>query len=155
MAIRFLNRRFQFSLLTLFVVTTIVAGILGLTPIIRTQLALRSLTNKDVEVMCTDWGYVVNIDSTAANRLVRSGRSSNWILERALADPEKFAAAHALLTAINQPRITLRRGFYNEMQISYDEGRYVFDEEQIPKLQEYWREGLSKKQPLPTDEHID
>jgi len=66
MTVRLLNRRFQFSLAALFVVTTAVAAVLGLTPIVRTQLALRDLKNEDVEVMCTDWGYIVSIDSRAA-----------------------------------------------------------------------------------------
>ena len=146
MTVRLLNRRFQYTLAALFVVTTAVAAVLGLTPILRTQLALRDLKNEDVEVMCTDWGYIVSIDSPAANRLHSSGPNSNWALESALSDPKRFAAAHALLTKINQRKVTLRRDHYNEMRISFNDGHYDFHAEQISELQEFWRVKLATEQ---------
>ena len=101
MAIRFLNRRFQFSLFSLFAVMTGVAIFLGVAPMVRTEWALRSLSNKDVNVDGNYFGLDVKIKSPAAEKLVSYGRGANRALERALADPDKFAAAHVLLTEIN------------------------------------------------------
>jgi hypothetical protein len=152
MTIRFLNRRLQFSLHTLFAVTTAVAVFLGISPMIRREWALQELSNKDVQVAGTYVGLWVDIQSPAAERLKRSGASANWVLESALGDPEKFAAAHILLSEINQRRGLLDLGYvdtathWNEMQISlYADGRVDFHKEQIPKLQEYWRKRLANK----------
>jgi hypothetical protein len=146
-AIRFLNRRFQFSLFALFAVMTGVAIFLGVAPMVRTEWALRSLSNKDVNVDGNYFGLDVKLKSPAGEKLVRYGRGANRALERALADPDKFAAAHVLLTEINLKSIPYSASHWNEMQISlYANGSVDFHKEQIPKLQEFWRRQLAKKQ---------
>ncbi|MCE9526551.1 MAG: hypothetical protein K8R36_10910 [Planctomycetales bacterium] len=138
--------RFQFSLFTLLGVVTIVAVVLGVAPIVRMELALRALSNKDVKVQGGFVGLRVDLDSPVAEYFKRSGPKANWRLESALADPNRFAAAHVLLSFINQKRIHSNHSQWNEMQISCgadDE----FPTEQIPKLQEFWRNRLNANQP--------
>jgi hypothetical protein len=140
--------RLQFSLLALFGVMTAVAVGFGIAPTIRVQLAVWALSNKDVEVSGGYGGLAVEIHSPSAEQLKNIGESANWALERALADPERFAAAHVLLTEINQVPKGGSASHWNGMKISLWAYRPTdFHAEQIPKLQEYWRNRLGKHQP--------
>src|SRR5262245_53712661 len=92
----------QFSLISLFGFMTVVALYFGIAPIVRIHLAVRALSNEDVDVHFGYGGLRLDIHGSAAEQLKRFGTRSNEPLERALADPNKFAAAHVLLTEINQ-----------------------------------------------------
>ena len=141
----------QFSLLTLLGVVTIVAVILGILPIVRLELALRALSNNDIKV---DGGYLglrVDLESQAAEQLKRIGPKANNALERAIADSERFAAAHILLSEINNERQSSygeSASHWNNMRITlHADGSVDFHAEQIPKLQAFWRDRLAKKLP--------
>ena len=138
--------RLQFSLLSLLGVVTMVAVVLGLAPIVRTELALRALSNNDVEVQAGFVGLRVDINSPEAAQLRRLGPRANWMLERALSDPKKFAAAHVLLTQINEQRCRSSHSHWNEMRISVG-NEADFHAEQIPQLQQHWRHRLEKDRP--------
>src|SRR5260370_1198611 len=97
--------RFQFSLFTLLSVVTVIAVVLGVVPIVRMELALRALSNKDIKVQCGFLPLRVDIDSPSAEYLKRSGHHANSRLASTLADPNRFAAAQVLLSYINQKRI--------------------------------------------------
>ena len=140
--------RFQFSLFTLLGVVTLVAIGLGIAPAVRVLLAMRALSNRDVEVDGTYIGLMVDNKSPSAEKLKLLGTQANRALERALADPERFAAAHILLTEINQRRYSISASHWNDMEITlYADGRVDFHAEQIPKLQEFWRKRLGKNPP--------
>jgi hypothetical protein len=143
--------RFQFSLFTLLSGVTVVAIVLGVVPIVRMELALRALLNKDVEVHGGYLGLQVDLKSRAAEYLKRVGPNANRALERTIADPERFAAAHVLLSEINdnQSNFSGSASHHNNMQITLygDERGVEFHAEQIPKLQEYWRNRLDAHHP--------
>ena len=142
--------RFQFSLFALLGVVTIVAIVLGIAPTVRVQLALRALSNKDVEVDGTPFGLMVDVQSSAAEQLKSFGSRANWALERALDDPERFAAAHILLTEINESQVSSfgSASHWNDMRITLHAGGSVnFHAEQISQLQEHWRNRLGKDRP--------
>ena len=65
--------RLQFSLLTLFSVVTAVAIILGVAPIVQTELALRALSNNDVEIQAGFIALRADINSPEAVQLRREG----------------------------------------------------------------------------------
>jgi hypothetical protein len=114
------------------------------------ELALRALFNKDVEVHGGYLGLQVDLKSRAAEYLKRVGPSANKALERAIADPERFAAAHVLLSEINdnQSNFSGSASHHNNMKITLyaDERGVDFHAEQIPKLQEFWRNRLYESQ---------
>lgn len=146
--------RLQFSLLTLFGMMTAVAVGFGIAPTIRVQLAVRALSNNDIEVDGGPLGLMVKINSPAAEKLRHLGHQANSALVRALNDPERFAAAHVLLMEINENPswFTAYKGdeasHWNEMQIDlFANGKVDFHAEQIPKLQDFWRNHLSKHRP--------
>lgn len=140
--------RLQFSLFTLLGMVTIVAVVLGVAPTVRVQLAMRGLSNEDVNVDGNYFGLQVDIESPTAEKLKRLGPQANGALERALADPKKFAAAHVLLTEINELQFRFSASHWNRMEIDlYADGRVDFHAEQIPKLQALWRNRFGKKLP--------
>ncbi len=143
--------RFQFSLFTLLSVVTVVVIVLGVVPIVRKELAIRALSNKDVEVHGGYLGLQVDLKSRAAEYLKRVGPNANGALERAIGDPERFAAAHVLLSEINdnQSNFSGSSSHHNNMKITlYGDSRGTdFHAEQIPKLQEFWRNRLNASQP--------
>ncbi len=138
-----LKWRLQFSLLTLFGVMTAVAVGFGIAPTIRVQLAVRALSNRDIEVQTGFIPLRLEINTPAAKQLKHFGPQANSALQRALTDPEKFAAAHVLLSSINQRRIPSTHRHWNEMRVSVSD-RADFHAEQIPRLQEFWRNRLGK-----------
>lgn len=93
--------RLQFSLLTLFGVMTAVAVGFGFASIIRLQLAVWALSNSDIEVQSGFVSLRLTINTPAAKQLKDFGPQANWALQRALADPERFAAAHVMLSMTN------------------------------------------------------
>jgi len=115
---------------------------LGFVPVVRAQLAVWSLSNKDIEIQTGFIPIRLEINSPAAQELRGLGPPANWALERALADPKRFAAAHVLLTEINERRFSMSHTHWNNMRVSSSSD---FHTEQIPDLQEFWRERLAEK----------
>ena len=123
------RRWFQFRLATIFVIVTIVACVLAFGPWMRAYLNVRSLSNSDVKVDGSYIGLMVSLDTSAANALRKQGRSANPLLLAALREPDKFAAAHVLLTNINAGRSprTISAGDWNGMRVTlFADGRVSF-----------------------------
>ncbi len=137
------RRWFQFSLASLFLVMTAVAVWFGLGPSIRLHLAVRQLSNADVDVDGTYFGLMLNVHGDAAKCLREFKTRVNRPLRAALGDPDKFAAAHILLTDTNEPKYNLSASEWNHMRITlYADGRTDFHIEQMAALQKYWDKKL-------------
>jgi hypothetical protein len=137
------RRWFQFRLATVFVVVTIVACVLAFGPWIRATLNVRSISNDDVEVDGNFVGLMVQIDTPAANALRKQGPTANSALVAALRDKDRFAAAHVLLTNINDKSMYISAGEWNGMRVTlHADGRGDFHPEQMPALEAKWTERL-------------
>ena len=141
------RRWFQFRLATIFVIVTIIACSLALAPRIRAYLNVRSLSNRDVQVDGNFIGLMVRLDTSAANQLRKQGKSANLTLLAALRDPDKFAAAHILLSEINDgPHFFYSAGEWNGMRVTlHADGRIDFHPEQAPQLEADWNARLKSK----------
>lgn len=140
------RRWFQFRLATIFVIVTIVACSLALAPRIRAYLNVRSISNRDVQVDGNFIGLMVRLDTSAANQLRNQGKSANPALLAALHDPDKFAAAHVLLTDTNDRTSSYSAGEWNGMRVTLRaDGRVDFHAEQAPQLEAAWKARLQSR----------
>jgi hypothetical protein len=137
------RRWFQFRLATIFVVVTIVACSLALWPRIRAYRNVRSISNADVQVDGGTLGLMVQLDTPAANALRKQGPGANSALFAELRDKDRFAAAHVLLTDINDKHKYISAGEWNGLRVTlHADGRVDFHPEQIPQLEAKWTERL-------------
>jgi hypothetical protein len=108
--------------------------------------AVSQLHNHDLEVDGGFIGLSVSCKNPLVNDIEWLGRWANPALERALADPERFAAAHEMLRSIRNRRWTATTTHWDEMRITlHDNGRVDFHPEQRPQLQALWRQRLHGK----------
>jgi hypothetical protein len=139
------RRWFQFRLATIFIIVTIVACSLALAPRIRAYLNVRSISNRNLQVDGNYIGLMVRIDTSAANQLRKQGKSANPALLAALRDPDKFAAAHVLLTDINGGTY-FSAGEWHGMRVTLrGDGRVDFHPEQAPQLTADWKARLNSR----------
>lgn len=132
----------RFSLRGLFAVMTLLAVAFAL-PDFYARWAVAQLHNDDLEVEGTYVGLSVNCKNPLVNDIEWLGRWANPALERALADPERFAAAHEMLRSIRQSRWKATATHWDEMRITlHGDGRVDFHPEQRPQLQALWRARL-------------
>ena len=137
------RRRFQFRLATVFVIVTIVACVLAFGPRVRAYWNVRSLSNADVKVDGGFLGLVVQLDNPAANALRKQGPSANPVLLEALGNKDKFAAAHVLLSQINDVPGTYSASDWNGMRVTlFADGRVDFHPEQAKQLAADWQSRL-------------
>jgi len=104
--------------------------------------AARSLHNSDVS-----WGLsgiaglVAHVDSPGAKVLLRAGRRSNPALLVLLDDPDRFVAAHVLLTVINcrEGIDTSSGNTYNTLKLDdlTSAGPVIAPDQQV-QLRRYW-----------------
>jgi hypothetical protein len=132
----------RFSLRGLFAVMTLLAVACAL-PDFYARWAVAQLHNDDLEVDGTYVGLSVNCNNPLVNDIEWLGRWANPALERALADPERFAAAHEMLRSVNQSGWQCSAKHWDQMRITlHGDGRVDFHPEQRPQLQALWRERL-------------
>jgi len=140
------RRWFQFRLLTLLGLMTAAAIGLACWPTLRLYWLVETISNDQVCVDGTTLGLMVQFDTRAAQQVRSYGPRANPALIVALNDPDRFAAAHVLLTEINCREYSLNGGKWNELEIAlYGDGRIDFHPEQIPHLQGYWKARLGKR----------
>lgn len=138
------QRWYQFSLGSLFVLTTLVALWFGVGPRVRAYWAVQRLSNGDVQVDGNIFGLDVQIRGDAAEEVLNLGKAANPSLQSALDNPERFAAAHVLLTRINQNRYFVSASHWNGLEIDlYADGRVDFHSEQMPELKQIWKDHLA------------
>lgn len=101
------------------------------------------LNNEDVDWDGNFLGLSPAIQGVAAQELLNLGKAANDVLIRALADPDRFAAAHVLLTHINHKGFNLSASEWNGLRVILRaDGRTILYPEQRTELQEYWRREL-------------
>lgn len=136
--------RFQFRIASLFVAITAIGIVLGLGPWLFACWNTGLLDNSDLKVDGTGVGLLVRIDSPAAKRLRLCGPRANACLLAALRDPNRFAAAHVLLTDMNAQVVQSDAAYWNSMRITlYSDGTADFHPEQAEKLAKHWATKLS------------
>ena len=135
----------QFSLAALLILCTVLAIGFAVTPMVRTYVAVRNLSNNELTVGGNYFGLDVEISGDSAAYLTDLGIVANSRLTDALADEKKFAAAHVLLTSINLTEYSISGSHWNHMTIdTHADGTLDFHSEQIPELIEYWDDVLRK-----------
>jgi hypothetical protein len=140
------RRWFQFRLQTLLALMTAVAVGLASWPTLRLIWLVESISNNQVRVDGGNLGLMVELETPAAQQIRRYGTRANSLLFAALKDPERFAAAHVLLTRINIRQATRSGREWNGMRIGHV-GHYGHDDfprDQIPRLREYWKAQLGE-----------
>ena len=134
-----MNAPLQFSLTALLVLITMLAICYAVTPSVRTYIAMQSLSNADLTVDGNWIGLDVRISGKSAAYLTDLGTDTNSKLTDALADENKFAAAHVLLTCINLTEYPINGSQWNHMLVAiHADGTFNFYSEQIPELIGYW-----------------
>jgi len=144
-----LSRRWlQFRIASLFGVVTIIAICLGIGPQIYAYINVRFLSNNDLRVDGTPLGLSVILNTSSAKRLRWLGKKANPSLLSAMRDPNRFAAAHVLLSEINLREQQLSSAEWNHMRIDlYADGTVDLHPRQAEKLERYWKETLGVCQP--------
>jgi hypothetical protein len=137
------RRHLQYSLGFLFILTLFVAGWLALRPRLQAYFAIRSLSNSDLSVDGNYFGLDVRITGDGASTLEGLGKPANpWLLD-ALNDPNRFAAAHVLLTRINMAEYQLSAAEWNHLKIDlFADGTTDFHSEQIQGIIDFWNRHL-------------
>jgi len=131
------RRWFQFRLLLLGLMTAAAIG-LACWPTLRLYWLVETISNDQVRIDGNIIGLVAQFDTHAAQQVRSYGPRANRALIVALNDPDRFAAAHVLLTQINCPGYIFGdTAKWNELEID-------LDPEQIPHLQEYWKARLGQ-----------
>ena len=153
---RIKRRWYQFSLGSLFLLTTLVSLWLGVGPRVRAYWEVQRLSNHDVQVDGNIIGLDVRIDGKAAEEIAKLGTIANASLQSALDDPKRFAAAHVHLTKINQNRYFVSASHWNGLELDlFADGSVDFHLEQIPKLKQYWHHYLAGEVRQPTQNKRD
>lgn len=146
------RRLLQFSISSLLVFTAIVAVVLAFGPNLRAYFAVRGLSNADVHVNGSPFGLFVELESESADTLRKLGTKSNRSLLASLEDPDKFAAAHKLLTEINREKFQAASPYWGSDMDPFAMASNDFDESLIPVLRDFWSKALEEPQGFSADE---
>ena len=114
--------------------------------------AARGLSNSDIQVNGNPFGLFVHLESESADSLRQLGTASNQALLQSLEDPNKFAAAHKLLTEINPEAFQAASPYWGSDMDPFAMASNDFDEELIPALRDFWGKALAEPQGFAEDE---
>ena len=108
------------------------------------QLSVQRLSNDDIEWNGNIFGLSAEIRGNADTELLNADRSADAVLLDALADPEKYAAAHVLLTMIHAEPYKVSGGEWNGLKVDLlANGQTILFPVQRFELQRSWRQKLS------------
>ncbi|HEV3006518.1 MAG TPA: hypothetical protein VGX78_18760 [Pirellulales bacterium] len=134
----------QFSIRSLLLVTAIVGAGSAWCVYEPYRLANR-LRNDDVSWDGNFVGLFPFVTGDTAVSLRRCGRRATPALLGAIEQPDKFAAAHVLLTGLWQNEYPLSAGDWNHLRVTlYANGTLEFHPEQIPAIRAYWSATISE-----------
>src|SRR5688500_6918042 len=85
----------------------------GKRPVDEAARLVAQLNNSDITWDGNFFGLAPQISGAVAKRLVEIGPAADEALIGALADPQRFAAAHVMLTTIHTEEVTLSGGEWN------------------------------------------
>lgn len=135
---------FQFRLRSIFVVVTAISMLLAWWAYEPYRLA-HKLRNSDVDWDGGLFGLMEIVRGSTAHALIDNGRRSTPALVQALDDPQKFAAAHVLLTKLWQDSYPVSAAEWNHLRVTlHASGACQTYPQQIPEIQAYWAEELSQ-----------
>lgn len=146
------RRFYQFSIASILFGTAVVAVIPAAGPNVRAYIAIRGLSNGDLRVDGNPFGLFVRLDSDSANTLRQLDTDSNRSLLASLENPEKFAAAHKLLTEINHAKFQSASPFWGSDMDPFALASNDFDENLMPVLRNFWRKALAEPHGFSDDE---
>src|SRR5262245_34777718 len=141
------RRWFQLRLISLLTAVTLIAFCLAIGPEAFAYWSVRTLTNEVVRVDGTYFALTVGVTPRNAQRIKWAGRRAHRHLVQALRDPNRFAAAHVVLTNMQHPGMfnassTRWNGLYITLSSN---GSVDFHPEQIDGLASWWEAQLGQR----------
>lgn len=107
---------------------------------------VRELRNSDVRWDGTPFGLMPAVEGDAAKRLMSLGEPAAPVLREALDGPDKFAAAHVLLTFIEKTQWELSSSHWNGLRVDlYADGTTDLHPEQINEIVAMWQTGPAER----------
>ena len=98
------------------------------------------LTNADIRWDGTDLGLHPFVEGRPANKLLGLGKLASPALRKALSDPNKFVAAHVLLTQIEKKKYQISASRWNNLSVNlHADGTVNYLPEQITKIMAMWK----------------
>jgi hypothetical protein len=103
-----------------------------------------SLRNGEIQWNGTFAGLVPSVEGPHARALVARGEPAIAALVAAIEDPQKFAAAHVVLTLIRKQPYPTSASQWNQLTVSVrSDGTADLHPEQIPEIKAFWQNLLS------------
>ena len=101
---------------------------------------VNQLRNSDIRWDGTFFGLHPFVERQTAKQLLGLGRQASPVLRKALSDPEKFVAAHVLLTQIEKKEYEVSASHWNNLQVGLNaDGTVDLHPEQIDKIKAMWK----------------
>src|SRR5262245_20170495 len=138
------RRWFQLRLISLLTAVTLIAFCLAIGPEVFAYWSVRTLTNKEVKVDGTYVGLIVGVTPRNSQRIKWAGRRAHRHLIRALQDPNRFAAAHVVLTNMHSGGLNISSTRWNGLYLTLRaDGSVDFHPEQMEDLASHWETYLA------------
>ena len=103
------------------------------------QLQISQLANSDIIWEGTTFGLYPAIMDKAAQNILKQGERAAPGLRDALSDPDKFAAAHVLLTMIGKKEFPASAEHWNGLRVDLEaDGTVKLHPEQMAEIKKTW-----------------
>ncbi len=98
------------------------------------------LANTDIRWDGTYLGLHPFVEGKSAKQLLGLGKQASPALRKALSNPDKFAAAHVLLTQIEKKEYQMSASHWNNLKVDlHADGTVNLHLEQIDKIKAMWK----------------